>query len=561
MFILFPVSFQMTYLGNLLDKRIQASKSGEDKKTSSSSDSDVENNALELLLSRFTTFGSGCLLMDELEGKSKGVSDPKKSEEAVKKVFQLLLNVVVVETNDALKAAMSAHNNRDQKQKEEKDEKDEKSSSVSAPSVQRVSGALAILQNMQKQLLARAGMWIIRTPEEEEQMAQNGMTEAEPWRTAYEALLQYSLQLLESCTPIVVEVTKVVNKELRNAKNVDVNLLRALSSNVLNQGLVGQLARPLCSALVMFANPKNIDMSLRLLPAFTSLTSEVDRLLVAMSEVPRWDQPVATTKVRTFESSHPYSKNINKTSSVTVNGARSLSIQFDYEKCNTESEQDYVQLFTDSAKKNELTPKLFGPPNSSKTEETSKGNWPTAVLRMKGNTVHINTVTSAYGVGWGWRLTISGVVMEPPLLWLQDFAKTIASCTGAVAAPLIAGPPAGPQETKSKSWLSSVLCQGGLENDHPKAPCLLPQIEALDLKLPALSVLPSDKKEQDAFLKEVCDNEKRGAELVDLCTKHGQRFGMLIPSLKVRAIKAAASVFAAKKTKNEEEEEEEEGDE
>jgi hypothetical protein len=88
------------------------------------------------------------------------------------------------------------------------------------------------------------------------------------------------------------------------------------------------------------------------------------------------------------------------------------------------------------------------------------------------------------------------------------------------------------------------LFQGGLENDHPKAPCLLPQLSSFDLKLSALTSIPSDKKENDAFLAELVKHEGRGAKLIDLCQKHGQRLPMLLPTIKSLAIKVLSGVFA-----------------
>ncbi len=59
------VTDQVSYLAELLDKRIQLTKQKQEQKSadSGSSFSSAEDNLLQLLLSRFTTFQSGALLM------------------------------------------------------------------------------------------------------------------------------------------------------------------------------------------------------------------------------------------------------------------------------------------------------------------------------------------------------------------------------------------------------------------------------------------------------------------------------------------------------------------
>ena len=65
----------MTYLANLLDKRLKLAKAADGKAAGGDGDekgnslNSAEETLLELLLNRFTSFGSGAMLMDELEVK------------------------------------------------------------------------------------------------------------------------------------------------------------------------------------------------------------------------------------------------------------------------------------------------------------------------------------------------------------------------------------------------------------------------------------------------------------------------------------------------------------
>jgi len=123
----FPaVSEQVHYLAELLDKRLQLAKKSRrltgstNTATSSSSSSSTatttttsavaeeenwmagaENALLELLLTRFTSFASGALLMDELEGKGN-LRDPQTSVSVVQNVFSLLLSVCAFESSTLL---------------------------------------------------------------------------------------------------------------------------------------------------------------------------------------------------------------------------------------------------------------------------------------------------------------------------------------------------------------------------------------------------------------------------------------------------------------------------
>ena len=96
---------------------------------------------MELLLTRFATFGKGSLLMDEMEGKGT-VVDPAKSLATIKHVLSLLLSVCVFEVGESLSAAAdwcsSHHESKSSADFESKESK-------GAAPVPRRSGALAIL--------------------------------------------------------------------------------------------------------------------------------------------------------------------------------------------------------------------------------------------------------------------------------------------------------------------------------------------------------------------------------------------------------------------------------
>jgi len=170
-----------------------------------------------------------------------------------------------------------------------------------------------------------------------------------------------------------------------------------VAQKVLSDSMVGQLLRPLICALSLFPSVRWPELSLKFLPSLTHLARAIDALLVARNNVPGYDTKTALEKSKVVESRHPYRQNANQEIPVCISGARTLTVTFDASKCSTESETDYVQLFSESKAKDDknLTEKLFGPPLPEEKEEegeekkakTGGGNWPKDPLTVSGNKV------------------------------------------------------------------------------------------------------------------------------------------------------------------------------
>ncbi len=88
--------------------------------------------------------------------------------------------------------------------------------------------------------------------------------------------------------------------------------LRFFADAVLTESLVGQLLRPLVTALSMFPSLQWPSLSLQLLPSLSALSKEIDQLTVQRSRIPRFDQKVSVEKTKIVESNHPYRTDQNK---------------------------------------------------------------------------------------------------------------------------------------------------------------------------------------------------------------------------------------------------------
>eukprot|EP00466_Bigelowiella_natans_P014825 jgi/Bigna1/126110/aug1.2_g818 len=322
------VSDQVTYLADLLTKRLKTTQL-----------SKAELTLLKLLLTRFASFSSGALLMDELEGKGQ-VADHKKSLAAVQGTLGLLLEVAAAEAVKAIEELRPAKAGK--------------------------SPVILILANLQKHLLSRAGQWKILSAEEE--LKAKKMLKAKSsaagsdssWRIAFETLLAYTKNLLESSL-------KVLDRAAARLRDVDdAKQLSALSNAVLHDSMVGQLARPMLSAVSMFVSVKRQWVSAALLPLMAKLTMRLDAILVLADRVPGSKKKVPVTKVRTANSSHPYVPNRRIVDHISVAGATEIRVEFDA-RCETMSNTDTLQLFAKPGKASPLTPPLFGPAAKKKS--------------------------------------------------------------------------------------------------------------------------------------------------------------------------------------------------
>ena len=253
----------------------------------------AEDNLLALLLSRFASFGAGSRLMDEMEGK--GVVNKKQSYTSVKRVFRNLLRVCAQEAYNML------------------DDLDLKLVKQNRPDLvnlreDKFSGALVILQNLQKQLLGRAGLFIRLSAKEREAQQIGGgggaggagRDKLKPYQLALQTLVVYAEDVLRESTQVLRKTISIVEE----AFTCDV--LGTVGTALLEFSFVGKLARPLLTALTMLAVPEHQALALRLLPEMTALTLAMDQMSELIQKMPGSNSLMPIMKVVTFESQHPY---------------------------------------------------------------------------------------------------------------------------------------------------------------------------------------------------------------------------------------------------------------
>ena len=485
------VSDQVTYLGDLLTKRLKCK-----------SLSPAESTLLELLLARFASFASGALLLDELEGKGRqdARTDRRKSLAAVRDTLGLLLQVASDE------AARDLH---------------------SLKSRDRSSPVVAILCNLQKHLLTRAGQWKLLSPEEEAKRRKLAKAKRraadEPWRVAYETLEGYSVSLLQAALDVVLAASK------RLAAATDAKTVACVAHGVLDQSIVGRLARPLVTSLSMFVGSDRILLAVRVLPLLAKFTSALDAFLSAAGRIPAAEAPRHLTIIRRVQSRHPYRVSGSvRIERIAICDATALRVELD-PRCETPSQSDNLQLFA-KEKGPPITPPMYGPsrqkaeantamadkplataagaagggPTASATstggdakvpptdrpanapldaKSDGKGDskaatptppptsgqgecrWPQSV-EVKGGEFWLKWTAKTDG-GWGYALTIRAAVDRSPTAWLHGLAQAAADVCGSLAASLIADYPPEPAETRCKAWLASPLLRGGLSDVHP----------------------------------------------------------------------------------------------
>jgi len=468
------VSDQVTYLAGLLRKRVDAKEL-----------SKAEQRLFELLLKRFASFESGALLMDELEGK--GVAAGRKHQaslDAVKDTLNLLLQVGASEITTIL---------------------DDKKSSPLNPAVLSKAPetpVVQILTNLQKHLISRASQWKILSIEEESKQKKMALAKQqhknEPWRTAYDALRDYSQSLFEFCCKVMSKAIVV----LKSSPSLQTIHSIAL---VIQKSIVGQLGRPLVTLLTMFSDVKRSKFCASLLPSLSKFVVQVDKFLSLMEKIPGSQNRVPTLKEKVFESKHPYAKKRSVLERVTIHNANSFFIHFD-PRCETESADDSLQFFAKNDEKTSLTAKFYGPPIISKESkdqketkssqsgseggvdqkrEEKKGDsgaendakddakggedsiWPKEPVLIKQKQCFMRWRTSDGGQGWGFRIIARGTVMERPAEWLRHFGKNVAWLCGSFAATLVHETPLETSEERCQSMLEMSIFKEGFEDVLP----------------------------------------------------------------------------------------------
>lgn len=415
---------QVVYLTALMDKRAPGS---------SQTLSWPEKRILDLLLSRFSSFGAASSLIDEAVGRD--TEEITKSREAIARVFSSLLSLCV---SDALEALSS---------REETPIAD-----IGG------NGALQILQGFQSHLLSRAAS-VPKQPGEQS--------------TALHMVEEYSLQLLRDCGTVVQRAEMVLTQLQTQTDGTQAAMLAV--GRTLSRTLVGKLGRPLVSALCKFArNDQPALLLLRLLPKAAEFLKVLDSLCASLDRCSVLELREKATQTAVVESRHPHVRSIDRRTLLQVPGASSIEVTFD-PRCCTLSENDYVQLLpptsttTNTASIAQLSARFYG---------DAASNWPTEPIRIEGDSciVHFrcsDESTSEADSSFGYRISASGVVERTPLSWLLDFAKTMTWLGGSMARSLVVG--AECQGAKRfDALLAHPVLAGGISSSHPAYPCLPP---------------------------------------------------------------------------------------
>jgi len=422
---------------------------------------------LELLLSRFSSFNSGTLLMDELEDSEDGLH----LKNVLRDVLMMLLDAAYWECEAALHGKQCFSSN-----------------------------VLGVLLNFQRHLLSRASTFGSR-------LRQDGVDETEIRRlkgakTIVLDLVQiYVLKLLELSVKLLDTTSSLLGQDCTS------EALRRIGEDVLLESLISKLLRVLVSSLTFYCTPEYMDLCRRVFPVLTELLICSDRLCAFVSTSFPSDELISVDKKRVVQSKHPFRNNVDKEDIITIKNAKSLTIVFDKAKCSTSSKNNFVQLFKKPNKEDQITDKFWGT------------YWPQEPIVIDGDTVSIYFHSDDIGAGWGYRIIILGTVVVRPLEWLEKFVKLAAWVLGRQSAVMLSGPDVDrPEREVVAKW--GVLLRGSVESWHP----LSLQSER-DQKEDVVSAVCQDEflklrsqmqgvKDERVFLDEICQGVGDGSVLI-----------------------------------------------
>lgn len=476
----------------------------------------AENKLLSLLMSRFASFSAGSRLMDELEGK--GVVDKETSFRSVNKVFKLLLGVC---SDEALNILADV---------ESKMEDSEVSIGVIMSELTKsdLSGALAILQNLQKQLIGRAAVFLRYTAKDRETMRTTGASDPvvgfgkgsagnkQTHQLALRTFVGYAEELLRQAQKIIIRATSVAQKSLQ------CDALGLLGVALLEYTFIGRLTQPLLAALPMFAVPENQILALRALPELTKLAEAIDKLTVMVGRTPGAHSLMPIPKRLEFESHHPYRKGYDRKFRIRIKGAKQLMVEFD-RRCATAGKLDSLQMI-DKAQ-NPIHGIMQG---AAGRDSKSNSEWPREPIAVKGDMIYVTFKTAPPRKNdnipleqtFGYKFTVIGAAMEKPMHWLSEFNFMTLHSAGTLVKTAIHGPMPSIKEIMMKDLLTEPAIQGGLLRTQPR-------YKELSARLSATIVSPSDRRiVENVFSNSDSLTEKETKMLYELenSTKVGIKF-------------------------------------
>lgn len=501
------VSDQVTYLGHLVKLYTSSSQSHTEPSVLLSPNSrrnvclsPPEQDLLDLLLTRFSSFNSGSLLLDELEQAS---GDDSVLLDSISSVLSALIAAGAHEAEATLRM---------------------KERSLAK------SGIISVLINFQRHLLSRAGLYLCEDAngDEEEKESTNRT------RSKLFGLVQtYACRLFAAGSRILCLAEEVITSDSTSEE------LRRVGEDILLDSIVGRLGRPLMTSLAFFSGEARI--SVKLLQVVAEFMERSDDLCSLVQSVSHPDEVMAVDKRRELQSRHPYRAGVDREEIITIKNAKSLIIVFDRERCSTASKDDFVQVFLKPNREDQITERAFGTPGGAA--------WPKDPIVVSGDTIALYFHTSANTrSAWGYRLSVVGTVLVRPLEWLSEFTKTTAWVAGRMASTLISGPPVSKSERDLiAKWTQ--LFRGGVEPTHSRYPCLseqyfdtekIPGNNSMELDCEAIPE-PVPTQGESEFLSKIASNPSPLIELLNRCSPDQH---IVQPSIREHASVAVRAVLA-----------------
>ena len=460
--------------------------------------STAEDSLLDTLTTRFSSLSSGFQLMKQLSGRRTS-SRAAKTKTALQRVFEGMMKRCVdtsIKTLETLKHG-------------------------SVESLPRsVEGCMSIMKNLQKVILSHCS---VAQPTLEPTAGTSESSSSKRGLRSHvdDVLLKYADILFDASVRVLRHADSCVDE----CSSTD-DVLSATRS-VLDKGLIGQITRPFITALILLCDASKPWLIISLLSKVTLFAREFESFMTTLEarHPSLSSRTIEVEKVRTVESSHPYKNGLDKDVVIKITGARSLTVRFDTDYCETDKKEDYVQLFSNKDKKEEVSPKYFGSKVGDESDDgKSNGNWPLEAVEVTGDTVVVAFHSQAHGSAWGYRMSVVGKTSIRPHAWMEDMASSAVWLAGSYCrwiltpAPIIASAQVDIESSsmevtwdstlskeevdpKSRRWLLSRLFRNGLSQRSPLYRTLHPSLKLSDahVEMPESSFDTPDTESHDVL--------------------------------------------------------------
>ena len=287
-------------------------------------------------------------------------------------------------------------------------------------------------------------------------------------------LVDYIKKLISQSSSLVERVFSSISTQKPEATPLG-QLHRSQLSRVLRSSLLGIVLPSLEIALSRQSLCADIKFVQQVYQTLVPLLSNLDSLNKLFPESQSSDasylQKLFTGKKErkeVVETAHPYQEGVsNLKKTVTLPGAKFLSIQFDSRSRTANAGADTLQLFRNSSLSqfsSVVGKKDFDPLFSG-------SHFPKEPLVVEGDSVTFFFNSSSHGGGadrWGFKCTISPFKPSSESdtsidFWMLDLFNISSSLASKYASTLIAGTAISAEEKKCAPWLQSGHFTGGVE--------------------------------------------------------------------------------------------------